>query len=70
MAKKKENIILIERVIESGNKDKIDRIKTLVSTGFFDLTEKEKERILNLCDPQANKPTKRKKSDGTKEETI
>jgi hypothetical protein len=69
MAKKKEHISMIESVIESGDQSKIERIKVLVSIGFFALTEKEKERILNLCDPQqSEKPSKRKKSN--EEETI
>jgi hypothetical protein len=70
MAKKKEHISMIESVIEGGDPNKIERIKMLVSIDFFALTEKEKERILNLCDPQpkTEKPSKRKKSN--EEETI
>lgn len=73
MAKKNELIISLENIIETGSQDKKDRLKMLLDIGFFGVSDKEKERLLKLFEPKEEKPkkpTKRKKSDGTQEETI
>lgn len=69
MAKKNELILSIENIINSDSPEKKERVKFLLEIGFFGVSDKEKERLLNLCDPKP-KPSKRKKSNGTQEETI
>ena len=72
MAKKNELILSIEHIINSDCMEKKERVKFLLEIGFFGVSEKEKERLLNLCNPTPPKPktSKRKKSNGTQEETI
>lgn len=71
MAKKNELILSIENIINSDSPEKKERVKFLLEIGFFGVSDKEKERLLNLCDPKPKpKPSKRKKSNGTQEETI
>lgn len=72
MAKKNELILSIESIINSDCVEKKDRVKFLLEIGFFGVSDKEKERLLNLLNPKTEtKPArKRKKSNGTQEEAI
>jgi hypothetical protein len=63
---KKSNKDLIESlkaILSSDDEMKKDRTKMLIDIGFFGLNEKEKASLLNP------KPTRKKKTNGTKEET-
>jgi len=63
MKKDKQLIESLKTILASDDQLKKERIKLLMDIGFFGLTEKDKESLLNPKTP------KRKKSNGTKEET-
>lgn len=63
MKKDKQLIESLKTILASDDQLKKERIKLLMDIGFFGLTEKDKKSLLNPKMP------KRKKSNGTKEET-
>jgi hypothetical protein len=63
MKKDKQLIESLKTILASDDQLKKDRIKLLMDIGFFGLSEKDKESLLKP------KTTKRKKSNGTEEET-
>lgn len=63
MKKDKQLIESLKTILASDDQVKKDRIKLLMDIGFFGLSERDKESLLNP------KTTKRKKSNGTEEET-
>lgn len=63
MKKDTQLIESLKNILASDDQLKKDRIKLLMDIGFFGLSEKDKESLLKPKTP------KRKKSDGTKEET-